>query len=106
MQMALINVATASAITSETGKKSSTLDLGLDSIGPLKGKEEFSVKHIVLRSSFRGWLKSTSRRANDGFEALFMTASCTLGVCYVISCDCRCERRSFCHVASYLASLF
>jgi len=57
--MTLTNTAATSAKASETGTKSSVLDLGLDSILLLKRQGKFSVKNISLVSSFRGWLESS-----------------------------------------------
>ena len=53
------NAAAASARNSETGTKSSTLDLGLDFIVLLKRQQKPSVKNIVSPSGFRGWLESS-----------------------------------------------
>src|SRR5882672_1485334 len=57
--MTVTNTAATSARAPETDTQSSTLDLGLDSIGLLKRQGKFSVKNIVLPSSFRGWLESS-----------------------------------------------
>src|SRR6266566_8631128 len=43
----------------EADTKSSTLDLGLDSISLLKRQGKFSLKNISSASSFRGWLESS-----------------------------------------------
>jgi len=57
--MTVTNTAATSARAPETDTQSSTLDLGLDSIGLLKRQGKFSVKNIVLPSSFKGWLESS-----------------------------------------------
>src|SRR6266576_341822 len=57
--MTATNTAATSAKVPETGAQSSMLDLGLDSIVLLKRQGKFSVKNIVLPSSFRGWLENS-----------------------------------------------
>src|SRR5260370_10662644 len=72
--MTVTNAAATVARNSETDTKSSTLDLGLDSIVLLKRQGKSSVKNIVSPSSFRGWLESSPSdgerwlrsRAQDG----------------------------------------
>src|SRR6266852_9076233 len=72
--MAVTNAAAEVARNSETGTETSTLDLGLDSVVLLKRQGKFSVKNIVLASTFRGWLESSAsggerwlrNRAQDG----------------------------------------
>ncbi len=54
-----MTVTITSARAPETGTQASTLDLGLDSIVQLKRQGKFSVKSIVLPSSFQGWLESS-----------------------------------------------
>ncbi len=57
--MTVKNAAAPAARNSETGTKSLALDLGLDSIILLKRQGKFSVKSVVLASSYRGWLESS-----------------------------------------------
>ncbi len=72
--MTVTNAAATVASNSETGPKSPTLDLGLDSIVLLKRQGKFSVENIASASGFRGWLESSPcegelwlrSRAHDG----------------------------------------
>jgi len=72
--MTVTNAAATVASNSETGPKSPTLDLCLDSIVLLKRQGKSSVKNFVSPSSFRGWLESSPsegerwlrNRADDG----------------------------------------
>src|SRR5882672_11328805 len=72
--MTVTDAAATVARNSETDTKSSTLDLGLDSIVLLKRQGKSSVKNIVSASNFRGWLESSPsegerwlrNRAQDG----------------------------------------
>src|SRR5260370_19282258 len=57
--MTVSNAAATVARNSENDIKSSTLDLGLDSIGFLKRQGKFALKNIASASSFRGWLESS-----------------------------------------------
>ncbi len=57
--MTVTNAAATVARNFDTETKSSTLDLGLDSIGLLKRQGKFLLKNITSPSSFRGWLESS-----------------------------------------------
>ncbi len=57
--MTVTDAAATVASKSETGPKSLTLDLGLDSIVLLKRQGKVCVKNIVSASRFRGWLESS-----------------------------------------------
>ena len=57
--MTVTNAAATVARNSGNDTKSSTLDLGLDSIGLLKRQGKFSLKNIASASTFRGWLESS-----------------------------------------------
>ncbi len=72
--MTVTNAAAIVARNPETGAKSSTLDLGLDSIVLLRRQGKFSVKNMASASRFRGWLENSPsegerwlrNRAQDG----------------------------------------
>src|SRR5258708_861503 len=58
--MPVTSGAVRTARNPEAATKPATLDLGLDSIVLLKRQGKFSVKNLVLPSSFRGWLESSA----------------------------------------------
>ncbi len=57
--MTVTKTASVSTKDPEASAKSSTLDLGLDSIVLLKRQGKFSVKNIASATGFRGWLESS-----------------------------------------------
>src|SRR6266481_3096880 len=57
--MTVTNAAATVAKDPETDTKSSTLDLGLDSLVHLKRQGQFSVRNIASATTFQGWLESS-----------------------------------------------
>ncbi len=67
--MTVTNAAATVVRNPETGIKSLTLDLGLDSIVLLKRQGKFSVKNIASPSSFRAWLESSLSEGERGLQS-------------------------------------
>ncbi len=69
--MTVTNAAATVVRNPETGIKSPTLDLGLDSIVLLKRQGKFSIKNIASASSFREWLGSSQFATHHVFNIEF-----------------------------------